>query len=238
MGPLSLDIAAAALRPVQFDSEVPDLQGGIKLTYDDFKGVQTVGQTGTNLASAAIGVSGGVRRFRLPINTSAAANTESVEGNIVAADILIPVIPASTRKAWALTVLGEGALSSGAPDVYQSLTGGAGVGTPPGSTSASYAKVADIDPGAVGWSTATGQLKTVDWRTFIVSGQFYLPPQGNLWLAGAYSNSYSDNIGEFGSKTSTWGHEVWWDANLFCDVTPVTRLGLEFFQFTQTYLNT
>ena len=30
-------------------------------------------------------------------------------------------------------------------------------------------------------------------------------------------------------------HEVWWDANVFADVTPAIRFGLEYSHFQQTY---
>lgn len=235
-GPVAIEVAAAALRPPQMDSGVPDLQAGVKLSFEGLKGVQSIGQTGTDIAKAAVGLSGGVRHFRVPNSASSAASTVGAEGYLLAADVLIPVIPAAERKAWALTVLGEAAVSTGYADQYSGLSGGAGVGLPAGtSDSAAYTKVANVDPGLVGWSSASGALETVDWRTLIVSAQLTLPPEGKLWLAGAYSNSFSDNVGHFGAAKSVWGREFWWDANLFADVTPALRFGLEFSRFTQVY---
>jgi hypothetical protein len=234
-GPLALELAVAVLRPPQMDSGVPDLQAGIKLAFTHFTAVQTIGQTGTAIAPAALGISGGIRHFRLPNFATAVTGTSGAEGKMLAADLLLPVIPAAERKAWALTVLAEGALSSGYADQYSGLSGGAGVGQPSGVNPADYAKVADVDPGLVGWSSQTGQLTTADWRTLIVSAQLYLPPQGKLWVAGSYSNSYSDDSGELGAAKSVFGHEIWWDANLFADLTPAVRLGFEYSQFRQTY---
>ncbi len=233
LGGTTIEVAAAALRPPQMDAVMPDFQGGLKLSIDGWKGVQTVGATGTMIAPAAIGLSGGLRKYVLPTSTGSA----SVNGWVGAADVMIPVIPSSTRKAWTLTVLGEVVDGSGDADLYTGLNGGMVVGSPLGypGGAAAYAKVADIDPGLAGWSNATGSLITQDWASLMVSAQLYLPPEGRLWLAGAYSNTLSDNTGELGSAASSFWHETWWDANLFCDVTPAVRLGLEYAQFTQTY---
>ena len=122
-------------------------------------------------------------------------------------------------------MLGEAATSAGYADQYTGLSGGAGVGAPQGIAATDYAKIADAD-GMVGWSSTTHALTAVDWQTLIVSGQLYLPPSGKLWLSGAYSNSYSDNVGQFGAAKSVFGHEIWWDAMLVGDLTPSTRLNV------------
>ena len=232
-GPVTVEAAVAALRPPQMDSGVPDFQGGIKLSINDYKGVQSVGQTGTAISPAALAVSGGIRHFRLTDPETNPA-LQGVNGHIIAADVLVPIIPAKTRQPWALTFLGEAAWSSGYADQYTSLNGGAGVGAPKGISSTDYAKLADVD-GMVGWSSVTHQLSTVDWRTLLVSAQLYLPPSGKLWLSGTYSNAYSDNIGEFGSSKAVFGQEIWWDAMVVADVTDSTRFGLEYDNYTEDY---
>ena len=208
----------------------------MKLTLDKWTGVQTIGATNTAIQPAAIGLSGAARTYRIA-NGSGTDGETTQTGWVGAADIMLPVIPAKHRKEWALTLLGEFSDGSGDADLYTNLKGGAGVGVPAGYAggSAAYAKVADIDPGLAGWSTVTGAFKTVDWQSLMISGQFYLPPEGKLWVSGSYSNTLSDNIGEFGAATAVWFHEVWWDANVFADVTPAIRFGLEYSHFQQTY---
>ena len=237
VGPTTLEVAVAALRPPQMDDEMPDLQGGLKWSIDGWKGVQTIGATGTAITPAAVGLSGGLRQYKLLTGASPDAFT-TAEGHVVAADILLPILPAKTRKSWALTFLGEATSGTGDADLFTGLTGNAAVGAPTGYTGGSkaYAALADIDPGLAGFNPS-GSLETIDWRTLMVSAQLYLPPEGNLWIAGSYSNTYSDNISDFGSASSVWSHEIWWDLNLFADVTPSTRLGLEYSHFTQTYVN-
>jgi hypothetical protein len=244
LGPVNVDLAVAALRPPQMDSAIPDFQGGIKLSVDAWKGVQSASATGNAIVPASVGFSGGVRQFKLPSATGYPTTT----GNIAALDLILPIIPAKERSAWAMTVVAEGAKGTGIADLYTGLSGGAGLNSPAGysappatttcsgTLAPSYANCqGDIDPGLAGWTNAGSTLSTVDWQTFIISGQLYLPPDGKLWLSGAYSNSVSDNITSFGAANKVFWHETWWDANIFADVHPAIRLGLEFSRFTQTY---
>jgi hypothetical protein len=244
LGPVNVDLAVAALRPPQMDSAIPDFQGGIKLSLDAWKGLQTASATGTSIQPASVGFSGGVRQYKLPSATGYPTTT----GNIAALDVMLPIIPAKERGAWAMTVVAEGAKGTGIADLYTGLSGGAGLNSPAGYVAPpatgtcsgvqtpSYTNcLGDIDPGLAGWTNAGATLSTVDWQTFIVSGQLYLPPDGKLWISGSYSNSVSDNITSFGAANKVWWHETWWDANIFAGVHPAVRLGLEFSRFTQTY---
>ncbi|MHB1845159.1 MAG: hypothetical protein ACYCWW_10030 [Deltaproteobacteria bacterium] len=237
LGPTTLEVAGAALRPPQMDSEVPDLQAGLKLSVDHWTGVQTVGAAGTSIAPASIALSGGLRNYKL-VNGSNPDSLSSVWGNALAADVMLPILTAKRRKEWALTFVGEASTGTGDADLFTGLTGNAAVGAPSGFGGGvkSYAALADIDPGLAGWGPS-GALETIDWRSLIVSAQLYLPPNGDLWLAASYSNTYSDNIGDFGAPTSVFNHEMWWDVNLFADITPSTRLGLEYSHFNEVYLN-
>ncbi len=237
LGPTTLEVAAAALRPPQMDSEVPDLQGGVKLSIDHWTGVQTVGATGTSIAPATFGLSGGLRNYKL-VDGPNPDSLASTWGHALAADVMLPILPAKERKEWALTFVGEASTGSGDADLFTGLTGNAAVGAPSGFAGgpSKYSAVADIDPGLAGWGP-TGSLETIDWRSLIVSAQLYLPPNGDLWLAASYSNTYSDNMSDFGSPASVFNHEIWWDVNLFADVTPSTRLGFEYSHFDTVYLN-
>ncbi|MHB8420733.1 MAG: hypothetical protein ACYDCL_21885 [Myxococcales bacterium] len=232
----TLEVALAVLRPPQMDAAIPDFQGGLKLTLDQWTGVQSVGQTRTGIQPAALGLSGAVRTYRLP-NGVTPDSLSTATGWAGAADVMIPILPTSRRESCkykvicGATLVGELVDGTGDADMYTGLNGGMSIGAPAGA--AKY--TADIDPGLAGWSTVNNTLQTVDWRSFIVSLQIYLPPEGKLWLAGSYSNTLSDNIGEFGSPTSVFYHEVWWDGMLFADVTPSVRLGLEFADYQEAY---
>jgi hypothetical protein len=69
--PVNVEIAVAASRSPQRNSEVPDGQGGLRFMVNGWKGLRTAGSTGTSADALAIGVSGVVRRFSVPEYNSA-----------------------------------------------------------------------------------------------------------------------------------------------------------------------
>ncbi len=239
----TLEIAVAALRPPQEDSSIPDLQGGLKLSIDGYKGIHTAGSAGTSLQPASIAVSGAERWYTLATGSTAGNTNETqVNGNVIAGDILLPIISPSFDLPINITFVGEVSTGTGDADIFTSLSGGVGVGSPPGFTSASGAAYPltsqpGIDPGLAGWATPPGattkQVETVDWRSLLVGIELYLPPDNKLWLSANYSNIYSDNSADFSNKTEA--QEWWYDVNLFADVTPAVRLGLEFARFHSNF---
>jgi hypothetical protein len=235
----TVGIAVAALRPPQMDAQIPDFQGAIKLSLDDWKGVQTVGSTGTTISSAALVISGAVRQYKLPQGTTEAAGFQNATGLLAAADILIPILPAKQRREWAVTLLAETTIGTGDADQFTALTGGAGVQSPTPplySGTTPYGTVADVDPGLVGWNTNV--LQTVDWETLMLNLQIYLPPEGKLWLSGTYTTSYSDNVALFNaSRANVTNHINYWDVSLWWDIIPGVRMAGSFIHTRDTYAN-
>ena len=59
-----------------------------------------------------------------------------------------------------------------------------------------------------------------------------------MWVSGNFSHMESSNTPKlYASSTKIRGAEDWWDANLFGDVTPALRLGLEYAQFIDHYVD-
>ena len=188
-------------------------------------------------------ISGGTRTYTLATGPSKTTwNEQSVQGDVIAGDIMIPAIPPSLHLPIALTLIGESSFGKGDADLFTGLTGGVGVGTPAGYPACPTAGVAcypasynpGIDPGLAGFNTK-GALEAVDWRSVLVGFQLYLPPDYKLWVSANYSNMYSDNTGDFGSATV--GQEWFADANVFFDLTSSVRLGVEYARFTDNYVN-
>jgi len=83
----------------------------------------------------------------------------------------------------------------------------------------------------------SGTLHTIDWTTYIAGVQYYAPPSGRLWLSANYSHASSKNIADFVAMTAlgnVFKKSDWFDGNLFFDLTPATRLGVEYAYFRQT----
>ena len=91
--PVNLDIAIAAARPASRNSEEPDGQAGLKLTFNDWKGLHTAGSAGTAVDGLSIGVSGLARRFVIPALSG--VGQSKTKGWGVSIDGLIPVVPAT-----------------------------------------------------------------------------------------------------------------------------------------------
>jgi hypothetical protein len=235
---VNVDIAIAASRPPQRNAELPDGQAGLKLTFNDWKGLHTAGSAGTAVDGLSIGVSGVARRFVLP--SLGGVEQSKKNGMGVSIDALLPVIPATMdNRANALTLTGSFVTGTGISDLYTGLSGGVGFPAPPNPTMATPAPTyaADIDNGLVTYD-AQGHLHTIDWQSYIVGVQYYLPPSGKVFVSANYSGMKSDNAASYVNAAGTakiFDKSYWADANVFVDVTPAVRLGAEYAYFHQTY---
>jgi hypothetical protein len=128
---------------------------------------------------------------------------------------------------------------SGISDLYTGLTGGVSFPNPPNPDMVSPAPTyaADIDNGMVTFD-ANGRIHTIDWRSYMVGIQYYLPPSGRLWVSANYSGMKSGNAARYvnaAGASKVFDKSYWADGNVFCDLTAAVRLGAEYAYFHQTY---
>jgi hypothetical protein len=258
--PMNFEIAAGAFRPVQRDSVLPDGQGGLRLAVNHWKGITTPGSGGTGALAASIGVSGLVRSLKVDPHAPLPAPQIPLIGWALAVDALIPIIPAkdSTDRGNALTLTGEFVTGTGDADQYTGMTAGAtmpnvyplpdltpvsasGAATPQPATGAAPLVGApytpNVDPGLVAFD-GNDYLHTINWRTFIVGIQYYLPPRGRIFISGNYSQGKSNNIANYyhpGARTQPWVNSMavfqssrYVDGNIFFDITRAIRTGLSY----------
>ena len=234
---VAIDVALAAVRPPERDASTPDGQAGLRLRLNHWKAWHNSGSTGQGLDAAAIGLSGLYRHFAVPNFAAAPTGQVSADGYGVSIDALIPIIAATqTDHRNALTFTGSFATGQGDADVYTSLSGGVSNANLPNPTMASSAPTyaPDIDNGLVEF-TANGVLHAVQWTSYIVGIQYYLPSDGRVWLAANYSHMESNNAAQLGAAAKVWTRSNWADSCLFLDLTPAVRLGTEAAYFDQTY---
>jgi hypothetical protein len=258
--PVNVEIAAGAFRPAQRDSATPDGQAGARLAINHWKGISTPGSGGTDARAASIGVSGMVRSFKVDPYAPLPAPTIPLIGWALAANVLIPIIPAKdgTDRGNALTLTGEFVTGTGHADQYTGMTAGATMPNayplPPG-TPVDFAGVAapqdlagaqplvgrqytpNVDPGLVAFDS-DGILHTINWQTFVVGIQYYLPPRGRFFVSGNYSQGKSNNIASLYHPVSPrqpWVNALgvfqssrYVDGNIFFDVAPAVRMGLSY----------
>jgi hypothetical protein len=236
-GPVSVELAVEASRPVQRDAQVPDFNAGIRLSLNDWKGITTPGNVRTVALPASIGVSGVARQFKVNAFTPPPTQTSnSATGWGVSLDLLLPIIPAAgaNDRGNGLTLTGAAVIGTGIADLL-TTGGGAQFPTLPNPMQASppppYA--GNIDSGLVTFDVS-GVLHTIDWRAFRGGLQYYLPFTGRFILAANVTCAHSPNMKKLFPRggaeiellgavadTSTYG-----DVNLFWDATPAVRFGV------------
>jgi hypothetical protein len=229
---VTLDLAMAAARPPQRDGGRPDLQAGVRLLFNHWKALHTGGSTGTASDPGGLGISGDFREFRVNEFSSAPMTTRSRKAGGISVDALIPIIPGTLdHRGDALTVTGSFVQGTGIADFYTGLTGGLGFPALPNPAMATPAPAytPNIDPGLVTY-TATGDLHTIDWRSFLVGAQYYLPPSGRVWISANFSQLSSKNIELYATgaqAASVFKRSQWVDGNLFVDLNAALRIGAE-----------
>jgi hypothetical protein len=239
---MSLEFAVAASRPPQRASATPDGQAGVRLNFDKFKAWHTSGSTGSGLDSAMIGVSVVGRRFAANEFTANPHSQVVRNGYGLSIDALVPIIPATKdRKANALTLQGSYVTGAGIADLYSGLSGG--VSNPalpnPGMANPAPAYTPNVDNGLVLWhkdADGTFSLHPIQWTTYLVGLQYYIPP-GHVWLSANYSHASSNNAHLFGAAAKVFDSQDWFDGNIMADLTPFARLGLEYSRTQQTYVD-
>jgi hypothetical protein len=228
--PVSVEIAAAALRPAQRDSGTPDGQGGIRVALHSWTGLQTIGSTGTQIAPLSVAVTGYVRHVN--VNDYQGTGTQEKVGTGLAIDGYIPIIPATqTRKSNALSLNGEWSTGYGDGDLYTGSHGGfntvASSQLPANST-----YVPNIDRGIVSFD-ATGGLHFIQWTTYLIGAQYYFPGvDGRFWISGNYSHTEASP--PYATPATARAQEDWFDVNVFADLSPV-RVGAEYSFFSDKY---
>jgi predicted porin len=237
---VNVEIAASAQRPPQRDSEIPDFQGGLKLGVNSWKGVHSGGSGYPAFDPLTLSVSGSWRSFRVNEFSAAPVATKSATGWGVSLDGMIPVIPAPSAKdrGNALTLTGSFVTGTGIGDLIGGLTGGAAFpaipATTPGGPTGTYTP--NIDNGIVQYDSM-GNLRTLNWQTFMVGAQYYLPPSGQVAIAANYTQGNSDNITDGltgGALAGVMKKSQFFEAVVIGDITPAVRAGLAWQRIWQT----
>ena len=236
-GPVSVDIAVAATRPGQRDSQIPDADGGLRISFNGWKGITTPGNVGTVALPLSIGVSGRARQFKVDAFTPPPTQTSNqIMGWGLSVDALIPVIPADNAndRSNRLTLTGSFVMGTGIADLLTS-GGGARFPTLPNPAQANPPPVftGDVDNGLVTFDTA-GVLHTINWQAYKAGLQYYLPFDLRLIVALNGTYAHSNNMAQLfpmgGAEIELLGAVVdtsrYADANVFWDATPSVRLGL------------
>jgi hypothetical protein len=196
IGPIRVDVAAAAMRPPQRDSGVPEAQGGLKIDLPSWTGLTTAGAIGTQIQPLSVAVSGDLKQVVLPEFSALPKETVSKTMSSIALNAFIPVLSATKeKKGNALSLTGELVFGHGSADLYTGFTGGMAMPTVANTTGLNPPPTypQNIDNGLVVFDL-DGNLHSINWTTFLVGAQYYLPElDGRMWIAANYSHQESPN---------------------------------------------
>ncbi|WP_394839824.1 hypothetical protein LVJ94_23335 [Pendulispora rubella] len=237
--PITVDIGAAAVRPIQRDSTLPEGQAALRIIANNWKGLHTPGSLGTTADGAALSVSGLVRSFRVNEFSANPTTTKTETGWGVSIDALLPVIPVpdADKRGNALTLNGSFVVGGSIAD-QMGMT--AGVTQPPLPNPPGGTYTSDVDNGLVVYDRG-GTLHTVDWRSFVVGMQYYLPPSGRVFISSNFTQGESRNVTGLvtdpAQMRSVYRLQRYFDANIFLDITPAARIALSYQWTWQRFLD-
>jgi hypothetical protein len=227
---VEVEVAGAALRPVQKNGGYPDIEAGLRVAFNNWTGArqQAYGQPG--IGALAFGVSAIGRHFEVAQFLETPGATVSGTGYGIVGNAFIPVIPARTSKdrGNSLSLTGEYSRGTGIADMYSDLTGGLLFPALPNSmdrtdpTNPPPVYAPNIDSGIVTFD-GDRRLRTANWEGFVANLQYYLPvANGRIWIAGTHSQVRSSNIKEI-TPLPGWGgiytHSWYFDGTVFVAIT-------------------
>ena len=237
---VTVEIAAAAQRPPQMDSGIPEGTGGIRLLLDKWTGYHTVYLSAQVVQPASIAVTGDLRGFRISEFAAAPKTAHFRTGGGVAVDVYLPIVPATKASHDnALAVSGEFVSGTGISDMYTALGGAGTVNAAlppamPGGPALTYTP--NFDGGLAAYD-ATGHLELIKWTSYMVGAEFYPGGAGGrLGLFGNYGHMKSSNSKKFASA-STRESEDFFNFGLFFDPTKATRIGADYGNYTDHYVD-
>ena len=246
---VQVELAVAAMRPIQRDSGTPEGQAGLRLAINDWTGAQTIGSTGKGVNPAGLAISGDYRHIRVPQLAAGAKDSNERSASSLSLDAFLPLLPASAGEhgaivpgtgAGALSLTGNYVIGRGDSDLYSGLTGGVGFPALPNPTNLSPAPAyaQNLDNGIATYDPS-GQLQFVQWTSYIAGLQYYLPGmEGKVWLSATYFHINSPNMKQLvapANLTKVLVSSDMIDGALFFDVLSGMRLGLEFARMRSTY---
>jgi hypothetical protein len=234
--------ALGIMRPPQDAAELPNLEGGFRIALNSRKSGFTGGATGgQNLQPMSLGVSGTVRQFVIPQNTTnPTGDVTHYPGEAIAVDFLIPVLASPDNKdvGNTLTVGGEFTTGKGYGDEFAGWTGN--LANPLNSSKNLPQSNVNLD-GGIGDFNSAGSFQLVDLTTFNAYFQYHLPSPTRTWVSGGYGWLYSDNINQLTVNGLTSAGLVPYDkeqmgfVNISRNLTNQIRGGAEYAHVITTY---
>lgn len=239
--PVNVEVAVSGARPPQRDESMPEFQGGVRLSFNQWTAVHTGYMTSTNTMPASLAVSGDLRRFSLAAfnagsNTSSrATQTNELMGMAVAVNGFLPIIARTVKnRRNSLSLIGEFVIGQGINDLYVGLTGG--VANPPLPGGSAFQPAGpQIDPGLAVYNVS-GEMRLPTWLTCVVGAEYYLPVgNGRVALFANYTRAQLMDANQYANPAKVRDTESFYNAGLVGDLSEAVRFGLDYAYIDDQY---
>jgi hypothetical protein len=240
--PVNVELAVAGLRPATRDAATPDLEAGLKLTFNHRQGALAQGPTLARPAPMALALSAIGRRLNVADFQANPGDPQVVRGWGAVVDAFIPVLPAhGSDLSNALSVIGELSAGTGVSDLYLSLTGGVLFPSLPNPYNVlpAPAYTPNIDPGIVTFDTH-GRASTINWEGLMINAHYHAPFRAGrmLHLSATYTQVKSSNalaLTPRQGQSFVWDRGQYIDGTLWWSITPALQMALSYQTMSQTY---
>jgi len=228
---MQLQIATDIEKADEAAGQVPNINFGLRFLMNDIKGRFCSSTGAAKLMPLSIGLS--ERNGLYSYDTQAQGvpagagynNNQSQWGSAVAADVLLPVLPAAEGKDDPSIVI-TGEWTMGAGDTLQFNGGGF-----TGMTGSLSSAGAPLDGGIIG-TAGDGTITLVQIQSLNAQMQIFLPPSIGTIVTFGYGEIFSPNDIGLGA---TWNDDKVMFANVMQDLTKEIRVGLEYASFDTHY---
>jgi len=238
-GPVKIQMAADAERPVERESSQPNYDQGVRFIIPGWQGRFATATGDAKAVPMSVGISGDEREFAWQGTLSNTALSTDTWGKALAIDALVPIIPFDGKDSMSMVATGEWSVGSGDGDAFPSWSGGA-------SALSTTTGAADVDSGLaylLGNYKNFTLVQTTSWNAQL---QFHLMPSIGTFMTVGYGQLKSPNLSNLvgaingaTGKAVTYGTVYDLDSaefvNVMQDFGPNIRAALEFARFYTHY---
>lgn len=235
----NLQIGASLARPSQRDSEMPNVDAGVRLTSSRWRSGFSSPSSDVNVEPMSLALTGTRRDFVTPKATATPEDLTHHTGYAYAVDLLMPILPAGDDgAAGSLTWTAEFTQGNGYSDAFSGLSGN--LAQMPSGTAPAVSSATNLDAGQGGFD-ADGNFHLVNLQTWNSQLQYHLPGEMHTFLTAGYAQLKSDNMKNLTASAAT-GKTLYDETgiyffNIFHDCTKQVRVALEYSQIRTHYID-
>jgi hypothetical protein len=231
-----LTTAASAARPTQRDSQVPNLDLGIRYNMGGRKSAFSAATSDGSLEALSVGLSGTFRQYETPESATDTHGTKIYNGSGFAADVLVPIVAASGEdRSNTLTWTAEYVSGKGLGDEYPGWSGN--LSQMP--TGAGIANKTNMDTGIAGFD-GNGDFHLIKTETMTTQLQYTFAQETHSFMTIGASQLHAYSMAQFSPAAGkvVYDHTSFYYINYFKDLTKQIRVAAEYEKIATHYVDT